>query len=290
MTHLEQVFTKLKEHGLKLQPAKCRLFQHSVQYLGHVAALLEAPILAYADFTLPFRLYTDASLHGLGAVLAEVQDGKENDQNYSAFKLELLALKWSVTEKFKDYLWGATFQVFTDHRPFLHLKTAKLGAVEQRCAAQLANFDLFLNHKPGVEHQNVDALSCLPCATAARRVEAWGPADQETWAEHQGQDRELAKIRQWRQTGSSPTGSEWQTLQPSGRQLLGEWERLQVRDGVLIRLNLSQWGHVGGSAIVVPTGQREAVWQQYHMALGHAKGSRMLSALRERFLDWHGPG
>lgn len=385
MAHLEQVFTKLKEHGLKLQPAKCRLFQRSVQYLGHVvsgggvstdpqktevvkdwpvpttvrevrsflgfvgyyrrfipafarkagplhallkgtggnksrpvdwtpdcerafqelkAALLEAPILAYADFALPFRLYTDASLHGLGAVLAQVQDGKErviayasrglhdterNDQNYSAFKLELLALKWSVTEKFKDYLWGTTFQVFTDHRPLLHLRTAKLGAVEQRWAAQLANFDFSLSHKPGVEHQNADALSRLPCATAARRVEARGAADRETWAEHQGQDSELAKIRQWRQTGSSPTGSERQTLQPAGRQLLGEWERLEVRDGVLIRLNPSQRGQVGGSAIVVPTGQREAVWQQYHTALGHAKGSRMLAALRERFF-WIGMG
>lgn len=86
-------------------------------------ALVCAPIMAYADFSLPFRLYTDASLEGLGAVLAQEQDGQErviafasrslhlaerNDQNYSSFKLELLALKWAVTEKFKDYLWGAT--------------------------------------------------------------------------------------------------------------------------------------------------------------------------------------
>lgn len=73
--------------------------------------------MAYADFSQPFRLYTDASLDGLRAVLAQVQEGKErviayasrslqpterNDQNYSSFKLELLALKWAVTEKFKS--------------------------------------------------------------------------------------------------------------------------------------------------------------------------------------------
>lgn len=80
-------------------------------------ALLTTAILAYADFSQPFRLYTDASLDGLRAVLAQVQEGKErviayasrslqpterNDQNYSSFKLELLALKWAVTEKFKS--------------------------------------------------------------------------------------------------------------------------------------------------------------------------------------------
>jgi len=27
-----------------------------------------------------------------------------NDSNYSSFKLELLAMKWAMSEKFKDYL------------------------------------------------------------------------------------------------------------------------------------------------------------------------------------------
>ena len=74
--------------------------------------------------------YTDASLDGLGAVLSQVLKRTErvivyasrslhpterNDQNYSSFKLELHALKWAITEKFKDYLWGTTFTVFTNN-------------------------------------------------------------------------------------------------------------------------------------------------------------------------------
>lgn len=80
--------------------------------------LISAPVLAYADFSKPFHLYTDTSLDNLGAVLSQVQEGRErviayasrslqptekNNENYSSFKLELLALEWAVTEKFKDY-------------------------------------------------------------------------------------------------------------------------------------------------------------------------------------------
>ena len=87
--------------------------QHTFEQLK--AALLYAAVLAYADFTLPFCIYTDASKEGPGVVLSQVQDGNErvlayatrnlhpaeqNDQNYSAFKLELLTLKWAVAEKF----------------------------------------------------------------------------------------------------------------------------------------------------------------------------------------------
>lgn len=92
--------------------------------------LLQAPILAYADFTQPFILYIDSSNLGLGAVLAQRQQGVErviayasrslhpaerNDSNYSSFKLELLAMKWAMSEKFKDYLWGAKVLVVTDN-------------------------------------------------------------------------------------------------------------------------------------------------------------------------------
>lgn len=135
--------------------------------------LTTAPVLGYADYTKPFIVETNATNDGLGAVLSQEQDGKrrviafasrrlrppKNMQNYSSRKLELLALKWAVTEKFRSYLLGSEFAVYTDNNPLSHLQTAKLGAVEQRWAAELALFKLTIKYRPGRANGNADAIS-----------------------------------------------------------------------------------------------------------------------------------
>ena len=79
-------------------------------------------MLGYPDFNKEFILETDVSLRWLGAVLSQVDEtGKVHVKaytswilrpseksmcNYSSAKLELLALQWAVTKKFRDYLLG----------------------------------------------------------------------------------------------------------------------------------------------------------------------------------------
>lgn len=152
--------------------------------------LVTAPVLAYADFTKLFILEVDASHSGLGAVLSQEWDGKKrpvayasrglhaterNMSNYSSMKLELLGLKWAVSEKFREYLLGTKFTVFTDNNPLSYLRTAKLGAVEQRWASQLALFDFEIKYRPGGTNQNADTLSRRsdqPCPVTIGEVAA----------------------------------------------------------------------------------------------------------------------
>ena len=127
-------------------------------------ALTTAPVLGFAEFTKPFILKTDASHDGLSAILSQDQDGQrrvlayasrrlrpteKNQANYSSMKLEFLALKWAITEKFRHYHLGAEFDVFTDNNPLVHFRTAPLGALEQRWAAQLAQFHFTVKYRPG---------------------------------------------------------------------------------------------------------------------------------------------
>ena len=37
LSHLEQVFQRFRERGVKLNPSKCHLFKQEVRYLGHLA-------------------------------------------------------------------------------------------------------------------------------------------------------------------------------------------------------------------------------------------------------------
>ncbi|MCG8033934.1 MAG: DDE-type integrase/transposase/recombinase, partial [Candidatus Thiodiazotropha taylori] len=134
--------------------------------------LTQPPILAYADYDLPFKLHTDASTSGLGAVLYQNQNGKDrvvsyasrslkdSEKNYPAHKLEFLALKWAITEKFHDYLYGSTFEVYTDNNPLTYIfSTAKLDATGQRWLAALSNYNCSLKYRSGKSNKDADGLS-----------------------------------------------------------------------------------------------------------------------------------
>ena len=140
----------------------------------HLKAMcVSTPILAYPNYQLPFTLHTDSSTDGLGAVLYQKQDSKmrviayasrsvsKAEANYPAHKLEFLALKWAVCEKFHEYLYGSKpFEVFTDNNPLTYVPTsAKLDACGQRWVAKLANYNFSIKYRCGVSNTEAHVLS-----------------------------------------------------------------------------------------------------------------------------------
>ena len=131
------------------------------------------PILAYADYSKCFRVHTDISKQGLGAVLYQDQDDgttrviayasrnlSKSEERYHSSKLEFLALNWSVCERFHEYLYGGKFQVYTDNNPLMYiLTTAKLDATGQWWVASLANYDFTIHYQSGKQNIEANALS-----------------------------------------------------------------------------------------------------------------------------------
>lgn len=272
-TRLTNVLSRLRENGLKLSPEKCRFFQTSVRYLGHIVSrngvetdpqktealktwprpqtlkdlrsflgfsgyyrrfvegyskivkpltnltagypptrkgakvtnkaskyhnpkepfgerwtqacqdafdqiigkLTSAPVLGFANPRLPYVVHTDASTTGLGAALYQEQDGQTRviayasrglsqcEARYPAHKLEFLALKWAITDKFHDYLYGNVFTVITDNNPLRYVLTkAKLDATSYRWLAALSTFTFDIKYRAGKQNQDADGLSRRP--------------------------------------------------------------------------------------------------------------------------------
>ena len=71
---------------------------------------------------------------------------KPAEKNYLAHKLEFLALKWAVSGKFYNLLYGTKFEAITDNNPLTYiLTTAKLVATGQ-C---LLSYNFDIKHRCG---------------------------------------------------------------------------------------------------------------------------------------------
>lgn len=233
--------------------------------------------------------------------------------NYSAMKLELLALKWAVTEKFREYLIGALFTIYTDNNPLCYLQTAKLGAVEQRWASQLALFNFKVVYRPGSTNKNADALSRLPddptpCLmdevaagitipaeiqshsvepgrswlTTSSAIEAIPHRERADLKSLQILDPVISAFRRYWQSGVSPTGIERAQEPPAVVELVRQWARIQEKDGVLYRTTHEPGGREPCLQLLVPQVLQAEVLTSLHNNHGHQGVERTTSLIRQR--------
>ena len=281
--------------------------------------LLEPPILAYPEYRQPFILHVDACGTGLGAVLCQTQFGKErviayasralskSEQVYPAHKLEFLALKWAVTDKFKDYLYGHTFEVLTDNNPLTYvLTTAKLDATGHRWLAALSAFDFTLKYKAGTLNKDADALSrltkanlqAISCTAIAKQpymetichsIDDIHP-DLELleldnistidMRKAQHTDPCIGQLMQHVTRKVKPRPEKIST-EPEVQRLLLDFQKLTIIRGVMYR-NSTHDGQIKRQ-LVLPKEYRQLALSALHDDVGHMGRDRTLQLIRDRY-------
>ena len=302
---------------------------HQAAFGKLVSMCCKAPVLAYADYSKLFLVHTDTSLDGLGAVLYQEQEGKErviayasrgltpSERNHPVHKLEFLALKWAVTDKFHDYLYGNRFTVRTDNNPLTYvLTTAKLDAMGHRWVASLSCYNFDIVYRSGANNADADALSritwpqklqevvsesvvqalCHQVTTDCSTVESYGLDDEIVpddlaashlmgtvdWLKEQSADPAIATVAQCITEGKPwPSGS---GCSPELRSLLREKARLRVRTELLYRERTTgdQESPQTVFQLIIPPQCRRQLVELVHDKAGHMGRERTLSLLRPK--------
>ena len=135
----------------------------------------EMIVLAYPDPTKGYKLYTDASDFAIGACLTQSAcvDGEETERPvyFLSHRLSDTQTRWSVIEKeayaihyalqkLNHYLHGASFTIYTDHKPLQFLLNSPMQNKKiQMWALCIAGYDCKIEYLKGRENVCADLLS-----------------------------------------------------------------------------------------------------------------------------------
>ena len=293
---------------------------------------LKSPeVLAYPDFDSRFFMTCDASANGLGAVLYQKQNGvnrvicfasrtlTDAERNYHLHsgKLEFLALKWAITEKFADYLkYGPPFLVYTDNNPLTYvLTTAKLNASGLRWVAELSDYNFEIRYRPGKTNIDADCLSrnsldvenfltecskscapkvidsilhavdVLPVAVNSSVVEklCFPSKDAGVKVSHvdlvhiQKEDKIVGPVYKAVLMDSRPDRNMWKNLERKTRVLMQQFNKLVIENGVLIRQTATT------KQIILPEAFHSLVYTELHEKMAHLCPDKVIELAQQRF-------
>ena len=137
--------------------------------------LCSKPILRIFDSELPIKIYTDASIKGIGAVLKQEDKNGDNkpvayfskkltetQKKKKAIYLEGLAIKEAV-RYWQHWLMGKEFIVYSDHKPLENLNIkARTDKELGDLTYYLSQYNFKVKYNPGKSNQEADCLSRNP--------------------------------------------------------------------------------------------------------------------------------
>ena len=243
-----------------------------------------------------------------------------SERNYPVHKLEFLALKWAITDKFHEYLYDSQFQVYMDNNLLTYVLTmVKLDATGHRWVAALSNYAFSIIYKPGKGHKDADALSHIKWPEAVELNSQTEHAVCEGVQAPHGKAETLchgAQVVDALSKDNAPPGMtplEWchaQAQDPIITQIIGEIEHktigkmkikmgmpselkalirnrkhLVLRQGVLYKK--TQVNTRTKHLLVVPQAYRQRAIEECYDQVGHLGQDRVLHLLRDRFY-WPG--
>lgn len=115
-------------------------------------------------------------LHVIAYASRTLRPSERNDSNYSSAKLELLAVKWAVTEKFRDYLLGSKFKIITDNNPVSYLQNqCKAGSCEAKMGCPIGSIQL--HHRISLLKTESGCRCFIKVAKDHNRISTYTPSD-----------------------------------------------------------------------------------------------------------------
>ena len=146
--------------------------------------ITSSDVLVHYSTEKPLVLATDASDHGVGAVLSHITESGEerpiafasrsltsSERNYAQIDREALGIIFGV-KRFHQYLYGRKWKLITDHEPLTSILHPRKGipsttiARLQRWAIILSAYDYDIEYRNTSKHGNADFVSRCPLASS----------------------------------------------------------------------------------------------------------------------------
>lgn len=170
----------------------------------------------------------------------------------------------------------------------------------------LSTYDMLIEHRPGAQHQNADALSRIPCKqcgffsswdqedmpgsvnTITKSAEETKLPDDISLKSIQEKDADIALVIKWLKGGIKPKSEDLAGKSIFVREIVGQWDMLLIRDDLLYR----KWVTGQGNDIfqaVIPARERRKVLYFCHdfKGSGHLGHKKTLEKVRSKYY-WPG--